>query len=143
MSVRSCVGLRLVIVLVHSCFDGNEVADVGGGLPRGFPGAWLDQVRCTRRVARASSAFTHCSRSGVIFIDEHVSQAVKENVPDPDHEVAERTLSDGSTHRLVKVYIEPAPLIGKLEAIGWTSDFVRDGPDWVVGTCRPEGQDHR
>jgi hypothetical protein len=54
-----------------------------------------------------------------VFVDEHVSQAGKETVPNP--EVAERTLSDGSIHRLVKLYVDPAQLGAKLEAIGWAT----------------------
>jgi hypothetical protein len=40
----------------------------------------------------------------------------KETVPDP--EVAVRTLSDGSIHRLVKGYIDPGRLGAMLEAMG-------------------------
>jgi SAM-dependent methyltransferase len=101
---------------------------------------WLSHV-ASSRLARFFKHLEQALRptGRVVFVDEHVSQAGKETVPSP--EVAERTLSDGSIHRLVKVYIDPAQLGAKLEAMGWASDLIPDGSDWVSGTCRPRGQD--
>jgi SAM-dependent methyltransferase len=97
---------------------------------------WLSHIpssRLARFFKHLEQALAPTGR--VVFVDEHVSQAGKETGPNP--EVAVRTLSDGSTHRLVKVYIEPAQLGARLEAMGWAIDLSPDCSDWVIGTCRP------
>jgi hypothetical protein len=46
-----------------------------------------------------------------------------------------RQLTDGSTHRLVKVFLDPVALRGRLAGLGWRGRFRLDG-DWLVGDVR-------
>jgi hypothetical protein len=52
-------------------------------------------------------------------------------------DVIERRLSDGSGHRLVKVFIDPGQLPDRLRDLGWRVSVNRDGSDWVVGEAHP------
>jgi len=47
-----------------------------------------------------------------------------------------RTLSDGSTHRIVKTYLDPAKLTARLAGLGWRADVEALGPGWVLGEAR-------
>ncbi|HEY3717218.1 MAG TPA: hypothetical protein VGL39_22065 [Jatrophihabitantaceae bacterium] len=67
-------------------------------------------------------------------MDEHVSGADKERwLADG---VVERTLSDGSTHRVVKTYLDPAELTARLAGLGWRADVEALGSGWVLGNAR-------
>jgi SAM-dependent methyltransferase len=113
------------------------VADILGWRPPRrydvvFFGFWLSHV--------PESGFTDfwtlvadCLVDGgkVVFVDEHVAGAGKERwLADG---VVERTLSDGSTHRVVKRYVDPERLVPLLAELGWHADVARLGPDWVLG----------
>jgi hypothetical protein len=49
----------------------------------------------------------------------------------------ERTLSDGTVHRVVKVFLDPPRLSARLGALGWDCELTTDGPDWVIGRAWP------
>jgi SAM-dependent methyltransferase len=66
-----------------------------------------------------------------VFVDEHVAGAGKERwLADG---VVERTLSDGSTHRVVKRYVDPERVVPLLASLGWNAEVVRLDPAWVLG----------
>lgn len=99
-----------------------------------FFSAWLSHVPAER--FDAFWAFVgRCLRDGgrAVFLDEHVSEAGKERWLAPD--VAERRLSDGSTHRIVKTFFDPAELVARLHDLGWDADVRSFGPGWVLGTA--------
>jgi trans-aconitate methyltransferase len=101
-----------------------------------FFSAWLSHVPAER--FDAFWAFVgRCLRAGgrAVFLDEHVSEAGKERWLAPD--VAERSLSDGSTHRIVKTFFDPAELVARLHDLGWDADVRSFGPGWVLGTATP------
>jgi ubiquinone/menaquinone biosynthesis C-methylase UbiE len=101
---------------------------------------WLSHVPSSRLMGFFDLLERALAPAGqVVLVDEHISQAGKEALSDSEQEVAERTLSDGSTHRLVKVYIDPDGLTAQLRAMGWKSEVVVDGPDWVIATSRRIG----
>ena len=99
-----------------------------------FFSAWLSHVPAER--FDAFWAFVgRCLRDGgrAVFLDEHVSEAGKERWLAPN--VAERSLSDGSTHRIVKTFFDPAELVARLQGLGWDAEVRTLGPGWVLGTA--------
>lgn len=79
------------------------------------------------RIARLSSAWP---------ANGPVLEAPKER-QSSDPEVVERTLSDGTVHRVVKVFLDPPRLSARLGALGWGCELTTDGPDWVIGRAWP------
>jgi 2-polyprenyl-3-methyl-5-hydroxy-6-metoxy-1,4-benzoquinol methylase len=73
----------------------------------------------------------------VLFVDEHPDVRHKESYAAGSDEIVQRRLSDGSEHRLVKVFIHPGQLRARLHKLGWQSHIRRDGDDWVAGEARP------
>lgn len=100
-----------------------------------FFGFWLSHVPADR-FAEFWSLIADCLVDGgrAVFVDEHVRSADKETwLAD---EVVQRSLSDGSTHRVVKTYIDPPELTARLAELGWTADVSEVGSGWVVGQAR-------
>jgi demethylmenaquinone methyltransferase/2-methoxy-6-polyprenyl-1,4-benzoquinol methylase len=103
-----------------------------------FFGFWLSHVP-DDRFADFWSLVGDCLVDGgrAVFVDEHVANAGKERwLAD---EVVERTLSDGSTHRIVKAYLDPPELTARLAALGWQADVTPLGSGWVVGQAVQAG----
>lgn len=73
----------------------------------------------------------------VLFVDEHVDQRHKETYVHDQDEIIERRLTDGSTFRIVKNFVDPEQLHAQLLRLGWESEIHRDGNDWIVGDARP------
>jgi demethylmenaquinone methyltransferase/2-methoxy-6-polyprenyl-1,4-benzoquinol methylase len=67
-----------------------------------------------------------------IFVDE-LSSAEPQGVLDGEIEV--RTLTDGTEHRIVKVYRDAPEVAAGLGELGWTSEFGTDGA-WLIGDAR-------
>jgi 2-polyprenyl-3-methyl-5-hydroxy-6-metoxy-1,4-benzoquinol methylase len=98
---------------------------------------WLSHVPSSRLAGFFSLLDRALAASGeVVFIDEHVSQASKEQGR-ADPEVVQRSLPDGTVHRLVKVFVDPPELQARLDALGWSCELVADGTDWVIGRAQP------
>ena len=72
-----------------------------------FFGFWLSHVP-SERYADFWTLLGDCIVDGgqVVFVDEHVRSAGKESWL--AREVVQRTLADGSTHRVVKAFLDPA-----------------------------------
>jgi SAM-dependent methyltransferase len=113
------------------------VADILGWRPPrrydvGFLGFWLSHVP-ESALADFWTLVADCLVDGgqVVFVDEHAGGAGKERwLADG---VVERTLSDGSRHRIVKRYIDPQRVVSQLAALGWRAAVTPLGPDWVLG----------
>ncbi|MEP7019770.1 MAG: class I SAM-dependent methyltransferase [Pseudonocardiales bacterium] len=72
----------------------------------------------------------------VFIVDEHVGVERPELRVAGQPDVATRTLADGSTHRLIKVFLDPEQLTARLATLGWQASFEID-EDWVIGElCR-------
>lgn len=71
----------------------------------------------------------------IVFVDEHLSNAGKETWLAED--VVRRRLRDGSTHRVIKAFLDPDPLVDRLSALGWQADVRPLGHGWVVGVASP------
>jgi 2-polyprenyl-3-methyl-5-hydroxy-6-metoxy-1,4-benzoquinol methylase len=102
-----------------------------------FFGFWLSHVPA-ERFADFWTMLGDCIVDGgqVVFVDEHVSSAGKESWL--AREVVQRTLADGSTHRVVKAYLDPPEVTARLAALGWQADLRVSGPGWVIGEARRE-----
>jgi len=119
------------------------VADILGWRPPRrhdvvFFGFWLSHVP-ESRFADFWTLVADCLVDGgrVVFVDEHVANADKERwLADG---VVERTLSDGSTHRVVKRYIDPPRVVSLLSALGWQADMVLLDLAWVLGQAVQSG----
>jgi 2-polyprenyl-3-methyl-5-hydroxy-6-metoxy-1,4-benzoquinol methylase len=118
-------------------------ADVFSWVPQGrfdtvFFAFWLSHVPASRfeqfwRLLRGLLT----GRGRVLFVDEHPDVRGKEAYVAGSTDVIERRLSDGSGHRLVKVFIDPGQLRDRLRDLGWRVSVNRDGSDWVVGEAHP------
>jgi trans-aconitate methyltransferase len=74
-----------------------------------------------------------------IFVDEQLSGAVHEAYLADSTEIVERRLTDGSAHRIVKVYRGPADLEARLADAGWHARVEPVGDDWLIGDARQAG----
>lgn len=100
-----------------------------------FCAAWLSHVPSELLpgfLARVASWLTPDGR--LLVVDEPV-ETTPEQRPDPAAEIATRTLDDGSTHRIVKVFLEPSRLERLCADIGLSAHVaVDDG--WLVADIR-------
>jgi 2-polyprenyl-3-methyl-5-hydroxy-6-metoxy-1,4-benzoquinol methylase len=120
-----------------------EVADVfswdqGARFDVIFFAAWLSHVPASRFGQFWQILGTLLAQNGrVLFIDEHVDERGKEAYVAGRDEVVERRLTDGSTFRVIKNFVDPAGLESRLRGLGWDCAIRRDGRDWIVGEARP------
>ena len=117
-----------------------EVADVFTWQPARryhvvFFAFWLSHVP-TQRYPEFFAAVRDWLAPGgrVVFVDEPPSVADKEVLLSA--ETVARTLTDGTQHRIVKVFLEPGATSRQLASLGWTSEIALRG-DWLVATARP------
>jgi demethylmenaquinone methyltransferase/2-methoxy-6-polyprenyl-1,4-benzoquinol methylase len=103
-----------------------------------FFSAWLSHVPASRFAAFWRLLRDLLAEDGrVLFIDEHVDERGKEAYLPGRDDVVERRLNDGRRFRVVKNFVDPADLEGRLGQLGWDAVIGRDGPDWVRGEARP------
>ena len=100
-----------------------------------FMSFWLSHVPADR-FAAFWTRLADCVVAGgqVVFVDEHVRHAPKESWL--AREVAERTLADGTRHRIVKSYLDPSDVTARLATLGWHADVDELGDEWVIGQAR-------
>jgi demethylmenaquinone methyltransferase/2-methoxy-6-polyprenyl-1,4-benzoquinol methylase len=102
-----------------------------------FFAAWLSHVPADRfddfwsRVARALAP-----GGRAIALDELPSRSHHEEAVTGER--AQRTLRDGTTHEIVKIFWEPPDLIARLASIGWTATVEPIEYDWFVLQARRE-----
>lgn len=102
-----------------------------------FFSAWLSHVPMER-----FDRFWHLLRGlltedgRVLFIDEPVDVRAKETYVPGSDQIVERRLEDGTTHRIVKNFVDPEELENRLSELGWQCRVWRDGDDWVCGEVR-------
>jgi demethylmenaquinone methyltransferase/2-methoxy-6-polyprenyl-1,4-benzoquinol methylase len=102
-----------------------------------FFGFWLSHVPAEEFASFWQTVRDSLADGGrVVFVDEHVSGADKEHWLEAG--VVRRTLPDGSEHRVVKYYVDPAPMRARLADLGWAADItpIADGA-WVLGVAQP------
>jgi demethylmenaquinone methyltransferase/2-methoxy-6-polyprenyl-1,4-benzoquinol methylase len=105
-----------------------------------FFSAWLSHVPASRFDQFWDLLRSLLADGGrVLFVDEHIDERDKERYLPGDDEVVERELLDGSRYRIVKNFIDPPQLEGRLRTIGWDCRIDRDDDDWVwvLGEARP------
>ncbi|NUP53362.1 MAG: class I SAM-dependent methyltransferase [Catenulispora sp.] len=102
-----------------------------------FFSAWLSHVPTDR-----FEQFWHLLRGllveggRVLFVDEPVDVRAKETYLPGSDEIVERRLEDGTTHRIVKNFVDPQELEQRLRTLGWLCRIRRDGDDWIWGEAR-------
>jgi demethylmenaquinone methyltransferase/2-methoxy-6-polyprenyl-1,4-benzoquinol methylase len=103
-----------------------------------FFAAWLSHVPASRLPQFWQSLRGLLAEDGrVLFIDEHVDEREKEAYVEGQPEIVERRLSDGSTFRIGKNFLDPDTLELELHRLGWDGTVHRDDRDWVWGEARP------
>jgi demethylmenaquinone methyltransferase/2-methoxy-6-polyprenyl-1,4-benzoquinol methylase len=103
-----------------------------------FFSAWLSHVPMGRFERFWRSLRGLLTGNGrVLFVDEHVDEREKESYVAGWDEVVERRLSDGTTFRVIKNFVDPDGLELRRRELGWDSSIRRDGSDWVVGEAHP------
>jgi demethylmenaquinone methyltransferase/2-methoxy-6-polyprenyl-1,4-benzoquinol methylase len=75
----------------------------------------------------------------VLFVDEPIENRAKESYLPGSDEIVARQLRDGSTHRLVKNFVDPEQLQTRLRKLGWDCWLRRDVDEWIwiYGGARP------
>jgi 2-polyprenyl-3-methyl-5-hydroxy-6-metoxy-1,4-benzoquinol methylase len=122
-----------------------EVADIFSWRPTSqfdviFFSAWLSHVPADRFDDFWRSLAGLLAPDGrVLFIDEHVDEAGKEDYLADRDEVVERRLTDGTTFRVIKNFVDPDALEGQLRALGWACAVRRVGDDWILGEASHDG----
>jgi demethylmenaquinone methyltransferase/2-methoxy-6-polyprenyl-1,4-benzoquinol methylase len=97
-----------------------------------FFSAWLSHVPMSRFDEFWQLLRGLLADSGrVLFVDEPIELRDKETFLPGSEEIVERRLRDGSTHRLVKNFIDPDRLVPRLRGLGWDCRTWRDHDDWV------------
>lgn len=96
-----------------------------------FFSAWLSHVPDNRFEGFWSSVAAALRPGGrAIALDELPARSHHE--ARHDGEVAVRTLQDGTKHEIVKVFWEPAALVGRLAALGWQAKVTPIEHGWFV-----------
>ena len=98
---------------------------------------WLSHVPPARFEAFWSMVGDALVAGGrAIFIDNLWGDGTWRAPQPAEDAVQVRTdLSDGSSHRVVKVYYEPDQLQQRLEALGWRADVGTTGASFLLGTA--------
>jgi SAM-dependent methyltransferase len=101
---------------------------------------WLSHVP-EASFARFWSAVAGMLADGgrAIFVDEQPANAVHEAYLADSTEIVERRLTDGSAHRIVKVFRGPADLEARLADAGWHARVEQVDDDWLIGDARQAG----
>jgi 2-polyprenyl-3-methyl-5-hydroxy-6-metoxy-1,4-benzoquinol methylase len=73
----------------------------------------------------------------VLFVDDQPAAAGRERYVAGSAEVVERSLTDGTRHRLIKLARDPGDLVRQLTRLGWRADIRQSGQDWLLGEARP------
>jgi len=76
-------------------------------------------------------------RGRVAFVDVAPGEAGKEVYTGPGGHVVVRRLRDGSTYRVVKVFLGPEEIGHRLSGAGWHSLVRPAGQGWLVGEAWP------
>jgi SAM-dependent methyltransferase len=103
-----------------------------------FFGFWLSHVPRSR-LASFWRLLDRClARDGgrVLFVDEGAPRASLEpNRLAGSAGIAQRTLRDGSSHTIVKVFYEPDELVRILARLGWSTEIELTDDGFIVGTA--------
>ncbi|NLU70523.1 class I SAM-dependent methyltransferase [Streptomyces sp. HNM0574] len=101
---------------------------------------WLSHVPPSRLPAFWDTVAAALAPHGrAVFVDDGPAQAAHEDVlPDRTAPTVLRRLDDGSRHRVVKVFHDPAKLTADLAALGWTAHIRPAEGNYLVGTAMRE-----
>ncbi len=100
-----------------------------------FFSAWLSHVPADRFGAFWSSVAAALRPGGrVLALDELPARSFHEDRI--DDEVAVRTLQDGTTHEIVKVFWAPNLLVNRLASLSWRASVTPIEHDWFILEAR-------
>jgi SAM-dependent methyltransferase len=68
-----------------------------------------------------------------VFVDEPINGGSREAFVGDSGEIVERRLSDGSSHRVVRVFWDPPELQERLAGMGWRAQVRTVSQKWMVG----------
>jgi demethylmenaquinone methyltransferase/2-methoxy-6-polyprenyl-1,4-benzoquinol methylase len=68
-----------------------------------------------------------------VFVDEPIHGGSREAFVGDSGEIVERRLSDGSSHRVVRVFWDPPELQERLTGMGWRAQVRAVSQKWMVG----------
>ncbi|MFB7178771.1 class I SAM-dependent methyltransferase [Streptomyces sp. NPDC056257] len=102
---------------------------------------WLAHVPDEKFDAFWASVRKAVRPGGVVeFVDVTARHRELEQQDDSEPEVAvRRSLADGRTFRIVKVFRDPAELTRRLTALGWSCEIDEIHPGFLYASCRPSG----
>jgi demethylmenaquinone methyltransferase/2-methoxy-6-polyprenyl-1,4-benzoquinol methylase len=96
---------------------------------------WLSHVPYDRREHFFTALRQWLRPSGrVVLVDEPPAMAEKETLVADG--IAQRSLANGTRHRIVKVFVDPRELSAALGRLGWRSAITQRG-EWVIGQAWP------
>jgi hypothetical protein len=102
-----------------------------------FFGFWLSHVPPGRFAAFWQLLSDWLLPQGrALFVDEGAPRGSGEVRSDPSGHLSERRLRDGSVHRIVKVFHQPAELERKLADLGWAAKVRLTDGGFLVGVAR-------
>jgi SAM-dependent methyltransferase len=98
---------------------------------------WLSHVPASAFGRFWSVVRTALASDGrVLFVDDLPDATDRETYVAGSGEVVERSLRDGTRHRLVKLVRDDQTLTEQLTELGWHATVTRSGPDWLLGQAR-------
>src|SRR4051812_40807239 len=106
---------------------------VRGAFDTVFMAAWLSHVPTDLFDVFWSGLAVFLRPGGRVLIMDESPSRTRELFVDDD--VVLRETSDGVVHRAVKVFWEPADLMARLQALGWSAKVRDDGNGWLIGSA--------
>ncbi len=103
-----------------------------------FFGFWLSHVP-PQSFAAFWDLLRQCLAPGgrVLFVDEGAPRESREPAA-ASSPIVERRLRNGTIHEIVKIFYDPAELLGQLADLAWAADIELTSEGLLVGTARPE-----
>lgn len=104
-----------------------------------FFGFWLSHVPPARFATFWDGIAAALEPGGrAVFVDDGPPEAQREEIlPDEPVPSVLRRLDDGSEHRVVKVFYDPATLTGRLAELGWSAQVRPAEGSFMVGVAEP------
>jgi demethylmenaquinone methyltransferase/2-methoxy-6-polyprenyl-1,4-benzoquinol methylase len=98
---------------------------------------WLSHVPRSAFTAFWSKVGRSLRPGGQVFlIDSAPDPTSSTHRTSESHGMQERRLNDGSTFRIIKLFYEPAELMGALNSLGWRATIARTRSHFIFGSAQ-------